>query len=55
MVSMIKTHWNLLSFFSRPVAIILALCNVALIFAMLWVRYQQGLRVKRAQELLEGK
>lgn len=55
MVSLIKTHWNVLSFFSRPVAIILALCNLALVLAMLWVRHQQGLKVKRAEGLFQGK
>jgi len=49
MVSMIKTQWNVFTFFSRPVAIFLALCNVALIVAMFWLRWRQS-RMSRAVE-----
>ena len=38
MQSLIKTNYNLSSFFERPVAIFLALANVALILAMIWLR-----------------
>jgi putative tricarboxylic transport membrane protein len=37
-VSLIKTNYDLSAFFTRPVAIILALCNLALIVAMIWLR-----------------
>jgi putative tricarboxylic transport membrane protein len=37
-VSLVKTNYDLLAFFSRPVAVILALCNIALILAMIWLR-----------------
>jgi putative tricarboxylic transport membrane protein len=37
-VSLVKTNYDLLAFFSRPVAVILALCNIALIVAMIWLR-----------------
>lgn len=46
MVSMIKTHWDLTSFFDRPVAIILALATLGLILGMLWVRYKMRARVE---------
>jgi putative tricarboxylic transport membrane protein len=46
MVSMIKTHWDLTSFFDRPVAIILALATLGLILGMLWARYKMRVRVR---------
>lgn len=49
MVSLIKTQWDLTAFFSRPVAIFLALCNLALIVAMLWLRWRQ-VRMQRVLE-----
>jgi putative tricarboxylic transport membrane protein len=42
MVSLIKTQWDLTSFFSRPVAIGLAVANVLLVAAMIWLRWRQG-------------
>ena len=42
MVSLIKTQWDLTSFFSRPVAIGLAVANVLLIGAMIWLRWRQS-------------
>jgi putative tricarboxylic transport membrane protein len=38
MQSLIKTNYNLSSFFERPLAIFLALCNLALVAAMIWLR-----------------
>ncbi|MCX7740231.1 MAG: hypothetical protein N2047_04315 [Meiothermus sp.] len=38
MVSMIKTHWNLLSFFERPLALLLAFLNVVMVVAVLGFR-----------------
>ncbi|GIW32948.1 tripartite tricarboxylate transporter permease [Meiothermus sp.] len=38
MVSMIKTHWNLLSFFERPLALLLAFLNVAMVVGVLGLR-----------------
>ncbi|GEM82115.1 tripartite tricarboxylate transporter permease [Meiothermus hypogaeus] len=38
MVSMIKTHWNLLSFFERPLALLLAILNVAMVVGVLGFR-----------------
>lgn len=49
MVSMIKTQWDLLAFFSRPVAIFLAISNVALVVAMVWLRWRQS-RMERVLE-----
>ncbi len=37
-VSLVKTNYDLTAFFSRPVAVVLALCNIALIAAMIWLR-----------------
>jgi putative tricarboxylic transport membrane protein len=38
MVSLIKTNYDLGAFFTRPVAVILALCNIALVAAIIWLR-----------------
>ncbi|RDI94670.1 C4-dicarboxylate ABC transporter [Meiothermus sp. QL-1] len=38
MVSMIKTHWNLLSFFERPLALVLAFLNLAMVVGVLGLR-----------------
>jgi TctA family transporter len=46
MVSMIKTHWELTSFFDRPVAMILALATLGLILGMLWACYKMRVRVR---------
>lgn len=51
MVSVIKTHWNLMSFFERPVAVILALINLLFIGGMLWARYRQGRRLSALRRL----
>jgi TctA family transporter len=51
MVSVIKTHWNLMSFFERPVAVILALINLLFIGGMLWSRYRQGRRLAALRQL----
>jgi TctA family transporter len=53
MVSMIKTHWNLLSFFERPVAILLALANLLLLGGMGWFRLRQARRLRALQSRLE--
>ncbi|GAA5338845.1 tripartite tricarboxylate transporter permease [Thermus antranikianii] len=53
MVSMIKTHWNLLSFFERPVAILLALANLGLLVGMLWLRLKQARRLQALRNPLE--
>jgi TctA family transporter len=37
-VSLTKTNYDLGAFFSRPVAIFLAICNVALVIAMIYLR-----------------
>mgnify|MGYP005843118077 CR=1 FL=1 len=55
MVSMIKTHWNLLSFFERPVAILLALANLGLLVGMLWLRLKQARKLQALRSLLEDK
>lgn len=41
-VSMIKTHWDILSFFRRPMAVGLAVANVVLVGTILWYRWRQG-------------
>lgn len=38
MVSMIKTHWNLMSFFERPLALGLVFLNLAMVFGVLGLR-----------------
>ncbi len=38
MVSMIKTHWNLWSFFERPLALVLAFLNLAMVVGVLGLR-----------------
>jgi TctA family transporter len=53
MVSMIKTHWNLLSFFERPVAILLALANLALVGSLLWLRLRQWQRLRALRNLAQ--
>ncbi|GAB5602199.1 tripartite tricarboxylate transporter permease [Thermus sp. FJN-A] len=55
MVSMIKTHWNLLSFFERPVAVLLALANLLLLGGMLWLRLKQARKLEGLRSLLEEK
>lgn len=45
MVSMIKTHWDLFSFFERPVALFLALVNLAFLVGMAWLRLRQAKRL----------
>lgn len=42
MMSLIKTQWDLTAFFSRPVAVVLAVCNLLLIVGMLWLRGQRA-------------
>lgn len=49
MVSMIKTHWNLLSFFERPVALLLALVNIAFLLGLAWARLRQARRLRSLQ------
>jgi len=41
MMSLIKTQWDLTAFFSRPVAVVLALCNLVLITGMLLMQKQR--------------
>lgn len=45
MVSMIKTHWDLFSFFERPVALFLALVNLTFLVGMAWLRLRQAKRL----------
>jgi TctA family transporter len=42
MMSLIKTQWDLTALFSRPVAMVLAVCNLLLIVGMLWLRRQRA-------------
>lgn len=51
MVSMIKTHWNLLSFFERPVAMALAVVNLVLVASMLWLRLKQAKKLESLHNL----
>jgi TctA family transporter len=46
MQSLIKSHADISSFFSRPVAIVLALANLALVATMLWMRHRAAQRAK---------
>jgi TctA family transporter len=52
MTSMIKTHWNLFSFFERPLAVLLALVNLGLLVALPLLRYRQALRLRAMEERL---
>ncbi|GAA6756846.1 tripartite tricarboxylate transporter permease [Thermus thalpophilus] len=54
MVSMIKTHWDLMSFFERPVALLLALVNLAFLVGLAWLRLRQA-RWLRALEARAGR
>jgi putative tricarboxylic transport membrane protein len=49
-VSMIKTQWDLLSFFRRPVAVGLAVANVVLVVAVAWYRWRQGRATEKRGE-----
>ncbi|MCS6868400.1 tripartite tricarboxylate transporter permease [Thermus sp.] len=51
MVSMIKTHWDLFSFFERPVAVALALVNLAFLLGISWFRLKQARRLRALQAL----
>lgn len=53
MVSMIKTHWNLLSFFERPVAVLLAMANLLLLGGMLWTRLKHYRKLEALRSLSE--
>jgi TctA family transporter len=46
MQSLIKSHADISSFFNRPVAIVLALANIALVATMLWMRRRAAQRAK---------
>ncbi|WP_337844612.1 tripartite tricarboxylate transporter permease [Thermus sp.] len=52
MTSMIKTHWDLTSFFERPLAVLLALLNLGLLVVLPWLRYRQALRLRVLEERL---
>ncbi len=49
MVSLIKTHWDLTAFFSRPVALGLALANLLLVLGMLYLRARQARQVREVR------
>jgi len=49
MVSLIKTHWDLTAFFSRPVALGLALTNLLLVLGMLYLRARQARQVREVR------
>ncbi len=46
LVSMIKTHWDVLSFFRRPMAMGLAVANVVLVAVIVWYRWQQAAQLE---------
>ncbi|APD08334.1 MULTISPECIES: tripartite tricarboxylate transporter permease [Thermus] len=54
MVSMIKTHWNVWSFFERPVAMLLALVNLLFLVGLIWLRLRQARRLKAFEVLAQG-
>jgi putative tricarboxylic transport membrane protein len=48
MVSLIKTKYDLGAFFTRPVAVVLASCNMALIAAIIWLRTRSNTKASNA-------